>query len=86
MQESVTKENKSHLERGDAMGIGSQSLQGQDKADFLDIMDKAKGAKRTELEKKMARITKESITAAGAVPAAKVRSEIAQRIKNRILK
>jgi hypothetical protein len=75
-----------HLERSDAMGIGSQSLKGQDKADFLDIMDTAKGTKRTGLEKKMAKITKEAITAAGAVTAAKVRSEIAQRIKNRILK
>jgi hypothetical protein len=67
------------------MGIGSQTLTGQDKADFLDITRKAKGSKRKTLEKKLAKITKEAITAAGPVAAAKVRSEIARRIKNRIL-
>jgi len=67
------------------MGIGSQTLTGQDKADFLDIMRNASDSKRRELEKKLAKITKEAITAAGSVAAAKVRSEIAKRIKNRIL-
>jgi hypothetical protein len=67
------------------MGIGSQTLTGQDKADFLDIMRRARGNERKELEKKLARITKEAITAAGATAAAKVRSEIATRIRNRIL-
>ncbi|HEY7556807.1 MAG TPA: hypothetical protein VIH18_18560 [Candidatus Binatia bacterium] len=67
------------------MGIGSQTLTGQDKADFLDIMRNARDNKRKGLEKKLAKITKEAITAAGPVAAAKVRSEIAKRIKNRIL-
>jgi hypothetical protein len=48
-------------------------------------MRNARDNKRKGLEKKLAKITKEAITAAGPVAAAKVRSEIAKRIKNRIL-
>lgn len=67
------------------MGIGSQSLRGQDKADFDTKMRNATAAERTALEKKLARIAKDAITGAGPVAAAKVRGEIARLIKSRIL-
>ncbi len=67
------------------MGIGSQSLKGQDKVDFDSRIRNASGAERSALDKKLARITKESITAAGPVAAKKVRDEIARKIKSRIL-
>ena len=40
------------------MGIGSQTLTGQDKADFLDIMRNASDSKRRDLEKKLAETAK----------------------------
>ena len=67
------------------MGIGSQSLRGQDKADFEAKLRNASATERKALDKKLARITKDAITAAGPVAAAKVRGEIARLIKSRIL-
>jgi hypothetical protein len=67
------------------MGIGSQSLKGQDKVDFDTIIKNASAAERKKLEEKLAKITKEAITAAGPVAAAKVRGELAKKIKSRIL-
>jgi hypothetical protein len=67
------------------MGIGSQSLGGQDKTDFEAKLEDASAAERKALDKKLARITKDAITSAGPVAAAKVRGEIARLIKSRIL-
>jgi hypothetical protein len=67
------------------MGVGSQTLKGQDKVDFDTKVRNASAAERKALEKKLARITKDAITAAGPVAAAKVRGEIARLIKSRIL-
>lgn len=67
------------------MGIGSQSLTGTDKVNFDTTMRDASAAEKKELEKKLARITKDAITAAGPVAAARVRGEIAKLIKRRII-
>lgn len=67
------------------MGIGSQSLTGTDKAAFDTKIRGASATERKELEKKLARITKDAITAAGPVAAARVRGEIAKLIKRRII-
>lgn len=67
------------------MGIGSQSLTGQDLGDFKDVLDNATRKKRAEIDQKLADIVQESITELGTTASKNLKDRIATKIRARIL-